>query len=48
MRMKRKSRPQTLKGRRKLKWDPAKEQFVDDAEANKLTTREVREKWKIV
>jgi predicted dehydrogenase len=33
--------------RRRLKWDPAKEQFVDDAEANKLTTREPREKWKV-
>ena len=33
--------------RRKLKWDPAKEQFVDDAEANKLTSREPREQWKI-
>lgn len=34
--------------RRKLKWDPVKEQFVGDAEANKLTSREPREKWKIV
>ena len=33
--------------RRKLKWDPAKEVFNDDAEANKLTTREPREKWKV-
>jgi predicted dehydrogenase len=33
--------------RRKLKWDPVQEQFVGDAEANKLTTREPREKWKI-
>jgi len=33
--------------RRKLKWDPVKEEFVGDAEANKLTTREPREKWKI-
>jgi predicted dehydrogenase len=32
--------------RRKLKWDPEKEQFVGDAEANKLTTREARGKWK--
>ncbi len=32
--------------RRKLKWDPVKEQF-DDAEANKLTSREPREMWKI-
>jgi predicted dehydrogenase len=33
--------------RRILKWDPAKEQFVDDSEANKLTMREPREKWKV-
>lgn len=33
--------------RRKLKWDPAMEVFVDDKEANALTTREPREKWKI-
>lgn len=33
--------------RKKLKWDPAKEVFVDDKEANALTTREPREKWKI-
>src|SRR5262245_12238314 len=29
--------------RRALKWDPKKEQFVNDDEANKLTTREPRE-----
>ncbi len=33
--------------RRTLKWDPVKEQFVDDAAANKLTTREPRPMWKI-
>ncbi|WP_020475970.1 Gfo/Idh/MocA family protein [Zavarzinella formosa] len=32
--------------RKKLRWDPVKEQF-DDAEANKLVSREPREKWKI-
>jgi predicted dehydrogenase len=32
--------------RKKLRWDPVKEQF-DDAEANKLVSREAREKWKI-
>jgi len=32
--------------KRTLKWDPVKEQF-DDAEANKLTSREPREMWKI-
>ncbi len=33
--------------RRTLRWNPALEQFVDDKEANALTTREPREKWKI-
>ena len=32
--------------RKNLRWDPVKEQF-DDAEANKLVSREPREKWKI-
>jgi predicted dehydrogenase len=32
---------------RKLKWDPAKEQFVGDAAANKELTREPRTKWKV-
>lgn len=32
--------------RKKLRWDPVKEQF-DDAEANKLVSRENREKWRI-
>jgi len=32
---------------RKLKWDPAKEVFVDDAKADKELTREPRAKWKI-
>lgn len=31
--------------RRKLQWDPAKEQFVNDAEANKLVGREARDGW---
>ncbi len=33
---------------RKLKWDPAKELFVDDEKANKELTREPRAKWKVV
>ena len=31
---------------RKLKWDPKKEQFVDDAAADKELVREPRAKWK--
>jgi predicted dehydrogenase len=31
--------------RRALRWDPVKEQFVDDAEANKLIDRERRAPW---
>ena len=30
---------------RKLKWDPQKEQFVADAEADKMLAREMREPW---
>ncbi len=33
--------------RKKLKWDPAKERFVDDKEANKWLDREVRGPWKV-
>jgi len=32
---------------RKLKWDPVKETFIDDAAANKELSREPRTKWKI-
>jgi hypothetical protein len=32
---------------RKLKWDPAKEQFVGDVAANKELSREPRAKWKV-
>ncbi|MBI1916743.1 MAG: Gfo/Idh/MocA family oxidoreductase [Planctomycetes bacterium] len=33
--------------RRPLRWDPAKERFVDDTEANKLLDREPRAPWKL-
>ena len=32
---------------RKLRWDPAKEQFADDQEADALLSREPREPWKV-
>lgn len=33
---------------RKLRWDPAAEQFLDDAEANRLRSRPMREPWGII
>jgi predicted dehydrogenase len=33
--------------RRPLRWDPAKERFVDDEEANKLIDRAMRGPWKL-
>jgi predicted dehydrogenase len=33
--------------RRELNWDPAREEFLDDSEANKLLSREPRPQWKI-
>jgi predicted dehydrogenase len=32
-------------GREKLRWDPAKEQIIDDAEASKMLSREYRGPW---
>ena len=34
-------------GREKLKWDPDKEQIIDDAEAAKMLSRPYREPWKL-
>lgn len=34
-------------GREKLKWDPAKEQIIDDAEAAKMLSRPYRGSWKL-
>ncbi|MCC6883941.1 MAG: Gfo/Idh/MocA family oxidoreductase [Verrucomicrobiales bacterium] len=33
--------------RRELRWDPKAEQFLDDAEANKLVSQEMRGDWKL-
>jgi predicted dehydrogenase len=32
---------------RPLKWNPVTEKFVNDAEANKLTSRKMRKEWKV-
>jgi len=32
---------------RKLQWDPAAEQFVDDDQANRMTDRTMREPWRV-
>lgn len=33
--------------RRKLNWDPGKEEFIEDSEANTLRSRESRDPWKL-
>ena len=33
--------------KRPLKWDPAKEEFVDDAEANRWLDRPKRAPWRV-
>jgi hypothetical protein len=32
---------------RRLKWDPVKEEFVNDAEANRLLSRSMRGEWRL-
>jgi hypothetical protein len=32
---------------RKLQWDPAQEEFIDDDEANRLRSRAMREPWRV-
>jgi hypothetical protein len=31
--------------RRSLKWDPAREEFIGDEQANRLRSRSLREPW---
>jgi len=33
--------------KRSLKWDPAKEEFVGDDEANRLRSRALRDPWQV-
>ena len=33
--------------KRSLKWDPEKEEFIGDDEANKLRSRVMRDPWKV-
>ena len=32
---------------RPLKWDPVKQEFIDDEEANRLTSLPMREPWRV-
>jgi predicted dehydrogenase len=34
-------------GRERLRWDPVKEQILDDAEASKMLSRDYRDPWKL-
>lgn len=36
-----------MKLKRKLQWDPAKEEFINDKEANAMRSREERDPWKL-
>jgi hypothetical protein len=33
--------------RRKVRWDPQKERFVDDAEADRMISRPMRSPWRL-
>jgi len=36
-----------VKLQRKLRWDPEKEHFIDDAEANRLLSYAMRPPWRL-
>jgi hypothetical protein len=33
--------------KRDLKWDPAKEEFINDPQANRMRARAMRQPWRI-
>jgi predicted dehydrogenase len=37
----------TIRLKRKMKWDPEKERFIGDSEADKMLTRSMREPWRL-